>query len=144
MVKEEREEEIIATLSTCDSISDAKQYYHDLLTLKAQSESDPQKHLLKEILIAFGDENRFLILDMLRQKDRCVCELEAIIQKTQPAISHHLKILEKAHLIQGWKKGKFTHYSLVKENFEEYLRLWTTWISNVSNWFGTVPSNKKN
>jgi ArsR family transcriptional regulator, arsenate/arsenite/antimonite-responsive transcriptional repressor len=140
MVKEAREEEIIATLSTCDSISDAKQYYHELLTLKERSEKDTQKHRMKEILVAFGDENRFLILDMLRQKDRCVCELEAIIQKTQPAISHHLKILENAHLIQGWKKGKFTHYSLVKENFEEFLRLWYAWVKDISNWFGTIPS----
>jgi ArsR family transcriptional regulator len=52
-------------------------------------------------------------------KERCVCELEAILDKSQPSISHHLRELEKAGLIRGWKKGKYTYYNLVKEEFKE-------------------------
>ena len=64
-----------------------------------------------------------MIINILKEKDRCVCELEAILDESQPSISHHLKILENAGLVRGWKKGKFTHYDLVKEQIISYHNL---------------------
>ena len=58
-----------------------------------------------------------------RPRDRCVCELEAVLDESQPSISHHLKILENVGLIRGWKKGKFTHYDLIEEQIKSYLNL---------------------
>jgi len=52
-----------------------------------------------------------------------VCELEAVLDESQPSISHHLKTLENAGLVRGWKKGKFTHYDIVKEQISSYLDL---------------------
>lgn len=123
-------------MENCDGISNAQTHYDMLLSLKSQFIQDSQKVLLSDILEAFGNKDRFLILDILAGKDRCVCELEAILQKTQPAVSHHLKILEKHQLIRGWKKGKFTHYSLVRSRFQLFLDNWNKWFSSVNNWFG--------
>lgn len=61
------------------------------------------------------------LIQIIKDKDYCVCELEITLNKSQPSISHHLKLLEKAELIREWKKGKFTHYSLMKEQFKRYL-----------------------
>ena len=78
---------------------------------------------LFKFLNAIANKKRLMIINILKEKDRCVCELEAILDESQPSISHHLKILENAGLVRGWKKGKFTHYDLVKEQIISYHNL---------------------
>jgi len=76
---------------------------------------------LVKFVNAVANKKRLIIINILKKKDRCVCELEAVLDESQPAISHHLKILENAGLIRGWKKGKFTHYDIVNEQIISYL-----------------------
>ena len=97
---------------------------------------EKQKSELFNFLEAFGNRERFLILDMLKKKDRCVCELETILQKTQPAVSHHLRILEKCNLIKSTRVGKFSHYSLVRSQFKKFQQMWKKWAEDITNWFG--------
>ncbi|MHA1520920.1 MAG: ArsR/SmtB family transcription factor [Promethearchaeota archaeon] len=137
MVSELRKEKIIATLKSCDNIGDeANRYYADLIEIRSEFDKDSEKQYIISMFEAFGNSDRFLILDMIRQKDRCVCELEAILAKSQPAVSHHLKILEQCNLIQAIKVGKFSHYSLKKKEFDHFRKLWDEWYKGISNWFG--------
>lgn len=136
MVSESREKKIVETLASCESFGDPQQYYNKLIELKEKFYQNPRNHQIISLFESFGNKERFLILDMLKTKDRCVCELEAILQKTQPAISHHLRILEANNLIQARKVGKFSHYSLVHSQFDKFQQLWKEWISDISNWFG--------
>ena len=69
-------------------------------------------------LNAIGNKERLTILNILKNKERCVCELEAILDKSQPSISHHLRILEAIGIIRGWKKGKFTYYGIENRTFK--------------------------
>ena len=79
---------------------------------------------LNEFLSVLGGKDRLMIVKLLKEKgEQCVCELEAVLDKSQPSISHHLRSLERIGLIRGWRKGKFTYYELMKEAFEEYLYL---------------------
>ena len=135
----DRARQIIETLSTCENIGDAESYYQELRTLEQSFNDDHVKLSLVQILSVIGNTERFLILDALREKDRCVCELEAILNKSQSTVSHHLKELEKVHLVQGWKKGKFTHYSLVQPKFQEILAQFTEWVEGISNWSMSLP-----
>lgn len=64
---------------------------------------------------ALGHKIRYLIYNLIKQKEICICELNAILDLTQSTISHHVKILEQAGLIIGIKSGKFTHYQIKKE-----------------------------
>lgn len=64
---------------------------------------------------ALGHKTRYLIYNLIKQKEICICELNTILDLTQPTISHHVKILEQAGLIIGIKSGKFTHYQIKKE-----------------------------
>lgn len=89
---------------------------------KNLEKSDKFKKLL-EFCYVIGNKERLKIIAALKDNDHCVCELEAILDKSQPSISHHLRILESVGLIRSFKKGKFTHYDLVKEQFELYLNL---------------------
>lgn len=132
------QQRIIDTLSNCEDIKDADVYYKEISQFKQQFDSDPKKKQLDLFLTTIGNSDRILILDALRKKDRCVCELEAILGKSQPSVSHQIKMLEKVNLIRGWKKGKFTHYSLVEKTFNQFLLLIKEWSTDISNWFGIV------
>ncbi len=140
MVDKDRENKIITTLANCADFGDPQEYYKKLLKLREEVETDNDKLSLIKIMEALGNKDRFIMVDMLREKDRCVCELEAIIDKSQGTISRHLKVLENANLIQGWKHGKFTHYSLVKPIFDRFLELVSNWADKTTNWFGTLPA----
>ena len=78
---------------------------------------------ITEFCYAIGNKERLKIVTVLKDNDHCVCELEAILDKSQPSISHHLRILESVGLIRSFKKGKFTHYDIVREQFESYFNL---------------------
>jgi ArsR family transcriptional regulator len=129
-----RKEKIIQTLSKCDDIPDPIKHYAHLQELKENFSKNIDKQTLCKILDAIGNEDRLLILDALAESDKCVCEIEAILNKAQSTVSHHLAVLEDAGLIRGWKKGKFTHYSLSKRVFEKFSNLWDEWVQSGGNW----------
>jgi len=55
---------------------------------------------------------RLQILDMLRQCDCeiCVCDIEGSLPVKQPTVSHHLKLLREAGLIDCEKRGLYAYY----------------------------------
>lgn len=127
---------IVSSLGKCEDIKDPESYYEELVQIKSKFKNNEKLLKIIKYFNAIGDFDRFLILNALKQKDRCVCELEAIVGKSQPTVSHHLKILEQMNLIRGWKKGKFTHFSLIKSTFNEMDSLWREWCQDTTNWFG--------
>jgi len=74
-----------------------------------------------EILKALADENRVKILKMLRCGEMCVCDILDYLDLSQPTVSHHLKILYNAGLINYRKGGKWIYYSLNKSRIEELM-----------------------
>lgn len=70
-----------------------------------------------------SSKERLIIINALKEQDRCVCELETILNKSQSTISHHLRKLVSAGIIQGYKKQKFTYYHLNKEEIKHYLEI---------------------
>jgi len=119
----EHEKEIKDKLIKCEDVENVELHFRKLRKLGDDLFQEIRFNDLIEFLNALSNKKRLIILNILKEKDRCVCELEAALDKSQPSISHHLKILERAGLIRGWKKGKFTHYDLVKEQLELYFDL---------------------
>ena len=64
---------------------------------------------------AFCDENRLRILEKLRTGEKCACKLLDDLQITQSTLSHHMKILCDAGVVQGRKDGKWVYYSISPE-----------------------------
>jgi ArsR family transcriptional regulator len=52
----------------------------------------------------------------------CVCEINEILNMSQPAVSHHLRILKQAGLVKISREGKWTYYSLNPEVFAEVFK----------------------
>ena len=73
---------------------------------------------LAQIFKALGDETRLKIIKMLLGKELCVCDIIDAFDKTQPVISHHLKILKYAGLVTDSRDGKWIYYSLTPHAFE--------------------------
>lgn len=64
---------------------------------------------------ALGDENRIQIIELLIGGEKCACNLLNEIKITQPTLSHHMKILCDAGVVECWKEGKWTHYKIAEE-----------------------------
>jgi ArsR family transcriptional regulator len=67
---------------------------------------------------ALADPVRLRVLSMLAaapEGEVCVCEFVQPLGKSQPTISHHLKILGEAGLVHGDRRGKWVWYSLDRE-----------------------------
>lgn len=73
---------------------------------------------IADIFKALGDETRIGIVRMLLGKSLCVCDIIEAFQLTQPAISHHLKILKQAGIITDSKEGKWVFYRINDEAFQ--------------------------
>lgn len=71
------------------------------------------KKLIK-LLKVLADKNRIRILELLRSRKMCVCELAYILGITQPSVSRHLKKLKSAGLIGDQQEGLWTDYFLNK------------------------------
>lgn len=72
-------------------------------------------------LKALGDSHRQNILRLLACQEMGACEIIHAIGLSQPAISHHLKILKQAKLIRSEKEGKTVFYTLDKDGLKGFL-----------------------
>jgi ArsR family transcriptional regulator, arsenate/arsenite/antimonite-responsive transcriptional repressor len=72
-----------------------------------------------------ADPVRVEILDLLRGAGGpvCQCELHPLFDISQPTLSHHLKKLTDAHLIDVERRGKWAYYS-INDDALEVLRTW--------------------
>lgn len=71
---------------------------------------------LAEVFKVFGDTTRIRILWALDEAEMCVCDIAALLDMTQSAISHQLRILKQAKLVRTRKEGKVVYYSLDDEH----------------------------
>ncbi|MBN1584800.1 helix-turn-helix transcriptional regulator [Candidatus Uhrbacteria bacterium] len=77
---------------------------------------------LAEIGFALSDGNRLRILCVLREGERCVCDVWRFLGLSQNLVSHHLKTLRDAGLIVSRKDGLKVLYSLNREALDGYVR----------------------
>ena len=67
-----------------------------------------------QLFKAFADETRLRILNLLAQRDCCVCEFQGILRVPQPKISRHLAYLRRSGLVTTKKRGKWVMYALAQ------------------------------
>jgi ArsR family transcriptional regulator len=81
-------------------------------TVEAPSLTQAQTQHLAARLKALADPTRLRILDLLAQQPAplCVCDLTPQFSQNQPTISHHLKLLREAGLIETEKQGIWAYY----------------------------------
>lgn len=70
---------------------------------------------LSSFLKLVAEESRLKLLCLLRQGQHCVCELIDHTHLSQSLISHHLRDLKDAGLVENEKRGQWAYYSLTKK-----------------------------
>ena len=86
-------------------------------TATAPSLDGARTTALAERLKALADPTRLRMLELLAGQPEalCVCDITSQFDLHQPTISHHLRILREAGLIQGEKRGVWSYYWLTEE-----------------------------
>jgi ArsR family transcriptional regulator, arsenate/arsenite/antimonite-responsive transcriptional repressor len=68
---------------------------------------------------ALADPTRVAIINSLSATDEvCVCNLTEAFELSQPTISHHLKVLREAGLVESTRRGTWAYYRLVPESID--------------------------
>jgi ArsR family transcriptional regulator, arsenate/arsenite/antimonite-responsive transcriptional repressor len=89
--------------------------YRSLMTTSASLDLARAAHLFH----ALSDETRLGILEMLREGERCVCDLQEALDAAQSRLSFHLKVLKEAGLVTDRKEGRWSYYTLVPDALGE-------------------------
>jgi ArsR family transcriptional regulator, arsenate/arsenite/antimonite-responsive transcriptional repressor len=85
-------------------------------TPNASTLSEPEAEELASRFKALADPTRVAIVNRLSTADEvCVCELNGAFDLSQPTISHHLRILREAGLVEATRRGTWAYYRLVPE-----------------------------
>ncbi|KAF2957092.1 metalloregulator ArsR/SmtB family transcription factor [Marinitoga sp. 38H-ov] len=73
-----------------------------------------------EIVKIFSDETRLRILNILFQGEHCNCDLEEVLELSQPNISKHLKKMLLLDLVTSRKSSYWTYYKINQKVFNEH------------------------
>lgn|SRR5690554_3894866 len=68
-----------------------------------------------EVLKALAHENRIRILNLLREKNLCVCELVNLMKIKQSNVSRHLNKLKQSGLIKSKQEAQWIYYYINKD-----------------------------
>lgn len=77
---------------------------------------------LAELFKVFADSTRMKIIYALMQNELCVCDIANIVNTTQSAISHQLRILKQSKLVKFRKEGKVVYYSLDDDHISQIVK----------------------
>ena len=82
---------------------------------------------MAEVAKALGDPVRLQLVDVLRKHAGkvCVCELVPLFDISQPTLSHHLKKLREAGIVDSERRGLWAYYYVIPDALEEL----TAWLS---------------
>jgi ArsR family transcriptional regulator len=72
-----------------------------------------------EFCKALADDTRQQILVMLLDGEKCVGDIVAAFNMSQPTISHHLGVLKQFNLVTSRKEGKLVFYDINRDNLVE-------------------------
>lgn len=76
---------------------------------------------LAATLRALADPARLRLMSFIASQpegEACVCHLTAPVELSQPTVSHHLKLLNEAGLLEREKRGTWVYYRIVPEKIE--------------------------
>ncbi len=92
---------------------EVRNIHEDMVQKVQESMPDGQQlNDLAEFFRVLGDPTRIRILNALSVTELCVCDLTAILEMNQSAVSHQLRILRNARLVRYRRDGRTVYYSL--------------------------------
>lgn len=75
---------------------------------------------LLQVMKALSDETRIRILNLLKDGEMCVCEIETVLNISQSNASRHLTKLTTAKIVDYYKVNKYVYYKMDQETIKEF------------------------
>ncbi len=72
-----------------------------------------------ELFKALSDPTRVRIIGLLAHAELCVGDLARILEMSQPAVSHQLRVLRNLRIVRGRKEGRHVYYTLMDEHIHD-------------------------
>lgn len=80
-------------------------------------------YMVAELFKVFGDSTRARIICALSISELCVCDLSSILNMSQSAVSHQLRILKQGRIVKSRRAGKVVYYSLDDDHIKSLFSL---------------------
>lgn len=78
---------------------------------------------LSDMFKIFGDQTRVKILMALENGELCVCDIAAVMNMSQSAISHQLRVLKQSNIVKTRREGKVVYYSISDDHVKEIFNM---------------------
>jgi ArsR family transcriptional regulator len=92
--------------------------------------TDEEAREAASIFGALADPVRLRMLSLIAaESEVCSCALEGPLEKSQPTVSHHTRILAEAGLIEGEKRGRWMWWHVVPSRLNQVARILTVRVS---------------
>lgn len=105
----------------CDLCEQMCEHPQNICLAKAELIDDMTAQHVAETFKILGDPTRIKILQTLSRRELCVCDLAAVLDMGQSAISHQLRLLRGARLVKYRKEGKMAWYSIDDDHITQLL-----------------------
>lgn len=86
--------------------------------VRANMKDEDPIYEVAELFKVFGDSTRARIICALTVSELCVCDLSCLLNMSQSAISHQLRILKQARMVKNRRAGKVVYYSLADDHIK--------------------------
>ncbi|CBZ02309.1 cadmium efflux system accessory protein [Clostridium botulinum H04402 065] len=97
--------------------------HHDVVDkVKGNMIEEDKAQDLGDFFKVLSEPTRIKILYALSSSEMCVCDISNLLNMTQSAVSHQLKVLRTARLIKFRKEGKVVYYSLDDSHVENVFK----------------------
>ncbi len=101
---------------------DVCEVHQDIVqAVQTQLPDEEQLYDLAELYKVFGDSTRIKILYVLFESEMCVCDIAQLLNMSQSAISHQLRVLKQSRLVKFRREGKTVFYSLNDRHVEQII-----------------------
>lgn len=102
---------------------DEWEYREEVPVKDPRSEEDLTTQDMADFLKIFGDYSRIKILKSIMDIEYTVGDLAVFTGLTHSAVSHHLKVLRQAKLVDGIRNGKYVYYRVIDRHVREIYNL---------------------
>lgn len=107
---------------------------HDLAELQAAVGNallpDSSADRIAEIFSALADPTRVKIIGLLAEQELCVGDLCALLAMSQPAVSHHLRVMRNLRIVASRKAGRHAYYNLADQHILDLFQVSSQHVSH--------------
>lgn len=106
-----------------EDICDIKVIHYDRLKIaKEKALSSEDAETLASFFKTLGDPGRLKIISALAVQELCVCDIAALLNSSQSAVSHQLRLLRSLNIVKNRRDGTVLFYTLVSNQVADIVK----------------------